>query len=354
MEYLEGGDLHQAIRTKSMSTTDIWKILDEILSALEYAHEQGIIHRDVKPANILLSADGRAKLTDFDLARAAESSHGTRTGALGTVFYAAPEVHNSGVVLDERSDIYSLAMTAIFALRGKEWTYEEFLRPTRVLNDLRPKSVSTILAKALAVNREHRYSSMTAFREVFHRVMARSRERVPILVRKSADGRLADLMLRAQRASPTYKPACMLSVLDAFEAGEVSLEQLEPTVIFRRFDKILEESAGRGWLPFFHLSTDGFWGFVKDGRTVARDEFVDRRPVSQKNLLGKIDFAVVPENQREWWSDINERNCLRRTLLEMLDQSNTSSFESVEAISGELHDPSTDVQLPSSPFEKKE
>jgi hypothetical protein len=331
MEYLEGGDLNQAILEGRLPSDYIWQCLEGILSALEYAHSKDIIHRDVKPENILLTSDGKAKLTDFDLARAADSGHGTKTGALGSMFYAAPEIHNSGVVIDGRADVYSLAMTVLFALRGRTWSYEDAFNRTRVLNALRPRSLSQVLSRALALNPDQRYSSVQEFREALHRATFHGRNRVPVPVRQnSTGGHLADLVLRAHRNSPFYKPACMLAVLEAIEAGEVSFERLEPEVIFRRFDNVLEEAAGMGWQPFFHLSTDGFWEFVKDGQKVSRDEFEKRRPNSRKKLLMKIDFAVVLEAHRAWWNDANERSILRRTVLVMLGQRTPEPIEDAE------------------------
>jgi len=321
MEYVEEGDFNRAIREGRLSQYAIWKCLEGVAAALEYAHSQGIIHRDVKRENILLSPDGTAKLTDFDLARAAESSHGTKTGALGSVFYAAPETHHSDVVLDERADIHSFAMTVAFALRGQPWTYEDIIQRPKVLHALGSRSLSSVLSKAIAVKREERYLSVREFWVALRSALSpQVRKRAPAPPREVEGlGNLANLLLRAHRAHPTYKPACMLAVLDCLEAGEVSLERLEPAAIFIRFDGILKQASGSGWQPFFHLSNDGFWEFIKDGRKIDKFEFDKRRPNTRRKLLQKIDFAVIPEAHKAWWSDDTELKDLRTVVLKMLD-----------------------------------
>ena len=72
------------------------RVVLEVGKALAHAHGQGVIHRDVKPANILLDLDDRPKLTDFDLVRAADTTGGTRTAMMGTFLYAAPEAMADG------------------------------------------------------------------------------------------------------------------------------------------------------------------------------------------------------------------------------------------------------------------
>ncbi len=92
MEYIGGGTFRQAVLDDILSLEERLRVILEVGEALVLAHGRSVIHRDVKPANILLDEDGRPKLTDFDLVRAADTTGGTRTqGMLGTFLYTAPE-----------------------------------------------------------------------------------------------------------------------------------------------------------------------------------------------------------------------------------------------------------------------
>jgi eukaryotic-like serine/threonine-protein kinase len=119
-EYVEGDDLKQLIdRVGPLPIAQVVELGLEIASALAFAHERGIVHRDVKPQNVLLDAEGRAKVTDFGIARSLDVEHGvTQTGTvLGTSNYIAPE-QASGQPIDERSDVYSFGVVLYELLTG--------------------------------------------------------------------------------------------------------------------------------------------------------------------------------------------------------------------------------------------
>ncbi|HET7480253.1 MAG TPA: serine/threonine-protein kinase [Rubrobacteraceae bacterium] len=123
MEYLSGGDLKDLIDEKgSMRTGDLAKLGAQVAAGLAHAHERGVIHRDIKPHNILLDEHGRPKLTDFGIARALDAtttSHPTRTGAyLGTALYSSPE-QLQGEKVTPKSDVYSLGATLYQAATGE-------------------------------------------------------------------------------------------------------------------------------------------------------------------------------------------------------------------------------------------
>ena len=159
-EYVAGTDLRQAVLEAKLGPEEKLQALVEIAEVLDFAHRQGVIHRDVKPANILLGEGGEIKLTDFDLVRAANTTGGTRTGMLGTVVYAAPEMMTHAADADERSDVYSLGMTAAFVLQGADLPFEVlkeasvFVRRMDVGRELRH-----VVAKAVAWRPEDRWSS---------------------------------------------------------------------------------------------------------------------------------------------------------------------------------------------------
>ncbi|MDO8665153.1 MAG: serine/threonine-protein kinase, partial [Gemmatimonadales bacterium] len=121
MAYVEGETLGQRLRTKGpLSPAAGSRLLQEVAWALAYAHLRGIVHRDVKPDNILIEqGTGRAMVSDFGIARAGETSGSTAVGEIiGTAQYMSPE-QASGEKVDGRSDIYSLGIVGFYALSGK-------------------------------------------------------------------------------------------------------------------------------------------------------------------------------------------------------------------------------------------
>ncbi|MEJ7717640.1 MAG: serine/threonine-protein kinase [Thermoleophilaceae bacterium] len=120
MEYVEGRTLADAIRAGDLSDAARRRVLAETAVALDHAHSVGVVHRDVKPANVLLRHDGVVKLTDLGIATAAEREQITRTGALlGTPSYMAPE-QLEGEPTGPMADVYALAAVAFEVLCGRK------------------------------------------------------------------------------------------------------------------------------------------------------------------------------------------------------------------------------------------
>ncbi|HEX7954484.1 MAG TPA: serine/threonine-protein kinase [Burkholderiales bacterium] len=120
MTYVDGDTLSQRVASSGpMSPATVMKVLREVAWALAYAHAQGLVHRDVKPANILLEKGSeRAMVTDFGIARQTQASGQTAVGELlGTPEYMSPE-QSAGEPVDGRSDLYSLGIVGYFALTG--------------------------------------------------------------------------------------------------------------------------------------------------------------------------------------------------------------------------------------------
>ena len=117
--YMPGGNLFERVRREGpFSPIPFRKLAAELLAGLQCIHEQGIVHRDVKPANILFGADGDARLADFGVAHLAEELRITGTLELvGTPIYMAPEALR-GASADVRADLFSLGRTLVFAANG--------------------------------------------------------------------------------------------------------------------------------------------------------------------------------------------------------------------------------------------
>ena len=120
MEYLPGITLRELLRDqRRLTLTQTITIMDAVLAGLSAAHKAGIVHRDVKPENVLLAEDGRIKIGDFGLARATTANTATGQQLLGTIAYLAPELVTRGTA-DARSDIYALGIMLYEMLTGEQ------------------------------------------------------------------------------------------------------------------------------------------------------------------------------------------------------------------------------------------
>ncbi|HEY2327636.1 MAG TPA: protein kinase [Gaiellaceae bacterium] len=176
-EYIEGENLKQLIdRRGPAPVATALELAIQIGQALSFAHQQGLIHRDVKPQNILLNGDGRAKVTDFGIARSIEVQHGvTQTGTvLGTSDYIAPE-QAQGQQVDEQTDIYSLGVVLFEMLTGSvPFPGDSFVavamrhinEPPPRVRDVRPDvsmRVEAVVQRAMAKSPSDRFPTMAAF-----------------------------------------------------------------------------------------------------------------------------------------------------------------------------------------------
>ena len=174
MEYIEGQDLEYIVKTKNkLSVNESLSIFMQLLSALAYVHSLGIIHRDIKPKNILIDKSGTVKLTDFGIAKSLYSSVKTSTGGyLGAPAYSSPEQMDS-LTIDNRSDIYSLGITFYEMLVGvtpfssnsipsliKEKFTGKYRQITTYRSDVPPRIIS-VIEKCIAVNPKDRFGSIS-------------------------------------------------------------------------------------------------------------------------------------------------------------------------------------------------
>jgi len=172
MELLRGQTLRQYLSTliglrKTMPVEEALRIADDVCRGLAYAHER-TIHRDIKPENVWLTEDGKAKVTDFGIARLVTTTQMTQTMmALGTAYYMAPEQLAGRADIDGRADQYSVAVMVYEMLAGAVPTGRmESLAKLR--KDV-PRSVSMAVDRALSPKAEQRFSTMEAFRQDLHK-----------------------------------------------------------------------------------------------------------------------------------------------------------------------------------------
>lgn len=183
MEYVSGGTLKDRLTGQAVDWADVAPLVIAVGSALEHAHSQGIIHRDVKPANILLAGSDWPLLADFGLAKLVGAGRGiTQPGtSLGTPTYFSPE-QAAGEPTDQRTDVYGLGLVAYEMLTGcvpllSDSSMETLLRrmtqaviPPRELSPSIPSPLDAALTRALQREPSARYPTMTEFLSDLRRV----------------------------------------------------------------------------------------------------------------------------------------------------------------------------------------
>lgn len=233
MEYVQGQTLKEVIREKGrLNPTVAAQITIRILSALQHAHQNGIIHRDIKPQNILVHADGHIKVADFGIARMANSSTLTRgDSVMGSVHYFSPE-QASGQPADVTSDIYSVGVTLYEMLTGRvpfdgdsqvaiamQHLHAQPVPIENIAPDV-PPAIIHVCAMAMEKNPRYRYQSA--------RDMANE-------LRMALDGRVDEMMPRLDPGSAATLP----------NTGRTASEEPEPV---QRRTKRERKHRARWWL----------------------------------------------------------------------------------------------------------
>jgi eukaryotic-like serine/threonine-protein kinase len=185
MEFVQGKELKDFLdANERFDLKRIFGVMAELLSALDFAHEAGIIHRDVKPANVMVTVDGHSKLTDFGVARFTEPDASqidmTRAGQLiGTPSYMSPE-QIQGQTIDRRSDVFSAGILLYQLLTwkkpfsGSQWELakkiieDDPVWPSKVVEI--PPEIDRVVARAMAKQPERRYQTARKFAEALQRV----------------------------------------------------------------------------------------------------------------------------------------------------------------------------------------
>ncbi len=172
MEYLQGRELRDILNdNRLLPVEQVLDITSQVALGLSYAHEHGIVHRDVKPSNVMVVRDGHVKITDFGIARMASAAVRTQTGmVLGSPKYMSPE-QVMGKLTDQRSDIFSLGVMLYEMLTGQApflgenvnaimyQTLNTIPAPPSSVNSAVPEMLNFIIAKALAKDLDARYQN---------------------------------------------------------------------------------------------------------------------------------------------------------------------------------------------------
>ena len=244
MEFLQGRELRDVLNEEPLLPIDhVLDIVVQVAQGLAYAHEHDIVHRDVKPANIMVVRDGHVQITDFGIARMASTSVRTQAGmVLGSPKYMSPE-QVMGKQIDQRSDIFSLGVMLYEMLTGQVPFNGENINaimyqimnavptPLNALNPAVPDMLNFIVAKALAKAPDDRYCDAGEFAEDLRACRAtiprsgmppdlrRSRQRKP-------DEKLQEpvhLVRRGEAGAEESKPAITMGLSTVFDSSAATM-----------------------------------------------------------------------------------------------------------------------------------
>lgn len=213
MEFVDGEALEDLLsRPQAIDKKTLTEVLRQAAAALDYAHRKGVVHRDVKPANIMIDRSGAVKITDFGIAKLAEIEGQTLTGVLvGTPNYMSPE-QVQGDVIDGRSDQFSLAVIAYEMMSGERPFAGDQIstvvykivneQPPAVqsLNSSLPESSDKALRKALAKRPDRRFATCTAFATALESALGASAKWMPAARRRPAAPLSSDAVTKTFRA----------------------------------------------------------------------------------------------------------------------------------------------------------
>jgi serine/threonine-protein kinase len=188
MEFVDGVTLEREIRGGPLPVRQAVDCMTQVLSALGYAHGRGVIHRDVKPANMILMASGVVKLMDFGIAKAASDHRLTMTGTtLGSLYYMSPEQIQGLVNLDARADVYSAGVSLYELVTGRrpfdggsEFAImaahlESTPIPPVALDPGLPEALNDAILMAMARDRDTRFQTAEAFRNALGSAVGNTR-----------------------------------------------------------------------------------------------------------------------------------------------------------------------------------
>lgn len=185
MEFVEGETLEQRLREGPLPLARALDYIAQVLSALDFAHARGVVHRDVKPANMMLTPSGVVKLMDFGIAKAAADQKLTVAGTtMGSVYYMSPEQIQGASTLDARADLYSAGVTLYELATGKrpfDGTSEYSIMaahlektpvPPIVLDPRLPQALNDVILMSVAKDPASRFQTGVAFRNAVMSVAA--------------------------------------------------------------------------------------------------------------------------------------------------------------------------------------
>lgn len=255
MEHIEGRTLKDCIRDREMRLKEILELIVQVCEGLQAAHEAGVIHRDIKPTNIILDSHGRVRIVDFGLASVKGSAHLTKTGStMGTIGYMSPE-QVRGEETDHRSDLFSLGVVFYELITGRApFTAESEAATMHAITQSEPEPIA-------------RYRRRTS--DGLQAIVSKLLDKNTATRYQHADGLLSDLIREKHRLDPetsqhpvtgarsrSRRPLWLAVALVVIASALLLWQPWEMITSDRQSDKIM-----LAVLPFENLgdSTDGYF-----------------------------------------------------------------------------------------------
>ena len=258
MELLQGRELRDIMNESGLLPVDqVLDVVAQVAQGLAYAHEHDVVHRDVKPSNIMVVRDGHVKITDFGIARMASSAVRTQTGmVLGSPKYMSPE-QVMGKAIDRRSDIFSLGVMLYEMLTGQAPFVGENINaimyqtlnvvpaPPNKLNPAVPEMLNFIVAKALAKKLEDRYQNAKDFAidlRACRDTMPGSGQKIDALMPSIVNkGKLLDaigMTGQIRAGDEEDKPTSLVGLSPAFDSTAATMRLANLTAINEDVDEL--------------------------------------------------------------------------------------------------------------------
>ena len=256
MAFVDGGSLKERIDSGPMPLNQVEVLLRQVASALDYAHRRGVVHRDIKPDNVLLDAEGHALLGDFGIAKIVEGETGLTTtgGIVGTPAYMAPE-QGQGLSITPKADIYSLGVIVYEMLTGRQpfaadtpmqVVLKHITEPvpsiTQVAENV-PAGLENVMRRVLAKNPEDRYDNAMEFAQEFLRTVHQGTTAIKLKPLAPADS--------TQRANPT--PSSSAAYTPAPSLTPPPSAELVPAASQSQPMQIVQPAPQRGGSPLLIL-----------------------------------------------------------------------------------------------------
>src|SRR6266700_2824210 len=320
MKFIEGGQLDEVTKREPMSIRQAVELIAKVTRTVHYAHEHGILHRDIKPGNILLDANSEAHLTDFGLARLVESeSSVTRTmEVLGAPSYMAPEqAVGDNAAISSVTDVYGLGAVLYQLLTGQPpfaggTTYETIKllldtepRQTRQLNPKIDRDLSTICLKCLEKDPTRRYPSALALAEDLERWLKHE----PIQARRTG------IFARGKKWVRRNPSRALLA------ASLVALAAAAGWIVWKSEFIRHPVTNGVAVLPFENLSPDSDNAYFADG---IQEEILTRlASIAGLKVISRTStqqYQSKPRNLRQIAKQLGVENILEGSVQKAADQ----------------------------------